>query len=116
MVRALAAVLLAGCTMITGVEVPEQTLTAACGMCIFKQPPVAGCYWAIEYEGSYYAVNGPVPKDHDSHGPEGMCTMPRRAVVAGTIRGEQIFATKFELLPADPSLTPAVAPAHDHAH
>jgi hypothetical protein len=113
---ALWAVWLAGCTMITGTPVPEQTLTAACGMCIFKQPPVAGCYWAIEYEGAYYAVNGPVPKDHDSHGPEGMCTMPRQAVVAGTIRGEQIFATKFELLPADPGQKPAETPAHDHAH
>ena len=102
------------CTAITGVEVQERTVTAACGECIFKQTAGKGCYWAVEIDGSYYPVNGPVPKDHDSHGPEGMCRLPRQAVVAGTIRSGQFFATKFELLPVDPGALPL--PEHDHIH
>lgn len=105
---------LVGCSAIFGVEVTDQTLTAACGMCVFGQPSPAGCYWAVEYEGAYFAVNGPVPKDHEAHGPEGMCTRPRKAVVSGRIRGEQIFATQFDLLPPEPLAEPFVAPAHTH--
>jgi hypothetical protein len=107
---------LAGCEKIFGREIPEQTLTVACGGCIFKQGMEHGCYWSAEVDGQYYAVNGPVPKDHDSHGPEGMCTLPRHAVVAGEIRGDQLFASKFDLLPvtdAERAAHPAPA-AHRH--
>ena len=116
MLRALAFTLLTGCSLITGVPIEEQTVTAACGMCIFKQMDVPRCYWAIEWEGEYYPVNGPTPEEHDSHGPEGMCTMPRQAVVSGKLRSGQLFADSFELLPADPTKRPADVPVHDHAH
>ncbi len=115
-VGALMGAYFAGCSAIFGVDVPEQTLTAACGMCVFGQPSPAGCYWAIEYEGSYYAVNGPLPKDHEAHGQDGMCTRPRKAVVAGTIRGEQIFASRFDLLPPEPLAEPFVPPKPAHVH
>ena len=107
---------MAGCHWITGTPVPEQVVTAACGMCVFKQTDVAGCYWAVEIDGDYYPVNGPVPADHDSHGPGGMCTMPRRARVAGKLRSGQLFADVFDLLPLDDGEVPVDAPAHEHAH
>jgi len=110
-----AALALSGCDRIFGVEVAEQTLPAACGMCVFKQTAYPGCYWSVAYEGAYYAVNGPTPQDHDAHAPDGMCSMQREAVVAGTIRGEQIFVSKFELVPVDPSAVPA-AGASTHQH
>ena len=107
---------LAGCDRIFGQELSEQTLTVACGGCIFKQGMEHGCYWSAEVGGRYYAVNGPVPKEHDSHGPEGMCTLPRHAVVAGEIRGQQLFVSKFELLPVtdEERVAQPVRAAHQH--
>ena len=108
--------LLAACSRIFGVQVPERTVTVACGMCVFHQEPAAGCYWAAEIDGEFYAVNGRTPPDHDAHGPGGMCTMPRQAVVAGELRGGQLFATRFDLLPLDPAAlaAPESLPKHQH--
>lgn len=117
--RARAALLLLGlgaCTAITGVPLVDQTVTAACGTCVFKRVDGHGCYWAVEWEGEYYPVNGPTPADHDAHGPEGMCTMARRAVVSGKLRGGQLYADRFELLPVDPTKVPAAPVEHSHAH
>ncbi|HMV69456.1 MAG TPA: DUF6370 family protein, partial [Myxococcota bacterium] len=108
--------LVGACSAIFGVDVPEQTVTAACGLCVFHDPDAKGCYWAVELDGAYYAVNGDTPADHEPHAPGGMCTMPRKAVVAGELRGKQLFASKFELLPVDPASLPAAdaLPAHQH--
>jgi hypothetical protein len=105
-----------GCSLITGVQLKDETVTAACGSCIFKELERYGCYWAIEWDGDYYPVNGQTPLDHNSHGPEGMCTMPRKAVVSGKLRSGQFFVDAFELLPVDPADVPANPPKHDHAH
>lgn len=96
-----------------GTEITERTVPAACGACTFKQP-IPACYWAVEIDGGIYAVNGKTPADHDAHGPEGMCRMRREAVVAGTLRGDTLYATKFELLPVAPGTPPA--PEHAHTH
>lgn len=104
-----------GCSWISGVPLDQETVTAACGSCVFKQE-TPGCYWAIEWEGDYYPVNGPLPKDHDSHGPEGMCLMARQAVVSGRIRGGQLYADRFELLPVAPGATQAPGTGHEHDH
>lgn len=105
---------LAGCGRIFGVEVPVQEVTAACGMCVFHQTEVPGCYWAVELDGAYYPVNGHLPKDHDAHAPGGMCTMPRRAVVSGTLRSGQLFADRFDLLPLDEGAAPPDVTPHTH--
>jgi hypothetical protein len=108
--------LLTSCSVITGVPLEAETVTAACGTCVFKRTEGQGCYWAVEWEGVYYPVNGHTPADHDAHGPEGMCTMPRKAIVSGKLRSGQLFADRFELLPVDPAQVPASPPVHDHPH
>lgn len=105
-----------GCDTIFGVTVPEQVVPAACGLCIFGQPSPAGCYWAVQLDGVTYPVNARTPEDHDAHGPEGMCTLPREARVAGKLRNGQLFADHFELLPLDPNAPKPSAPPHAHRH
>lgn len=90
--------LLPGCK--SGDAVPEQTITVACGMCIWGMTNTEGCEWAAELDGAHYLVRGPVPHDHVNHAPDGMCNMKRQAVVAGSIRGDLFVASKFDLLPA----------------
>ncbi len=104
-----------GCTGLLGERLDGETVTAACGLCIFRQE-ARGCYWAISWEGSYYPVNGPVPPDHDAHGPEGMCRVPRQAVVSGRIRKGQLYADSFELLPLAPGTVAPSGAAHAHDH
>ena len=101
-----------------GTSIHDQTVPAACGLCIFGQPSDFGCYWSIEWEGSYYAVNGHTPSDeeHPPHGPEGMCTVSRQARVSGTIRKGRFLADSFELLPYDPAAPTPSAPKHEHEH
>lgn len=108
----LAAWMLLGCGGGTPLERTE--LTVACGMCIFKLGPSNGCYWAAEVDGGHLPVTGPaIPMDHDSHGPGGMCTMPRTAIVTGTRYEDKIIADVFELQPVT---DPVAAPAHSHDH
>lgn len=108
-----AAVVLVGCS--TSTVVPEHTAKVGCGLCRFFIPDSRGCYWAIELDGQHYPVVGANPPDHDSHGPDGMCVMDRRAVVAGRVKRGQFIAEKFELLPAEGVDWDATPPAHSHA-
>ena len=99
------------------VQVQAQTLEVGCGTCMFKQANGQGCYWAAKVNGDVYPMRGKVlPSEADlpSHGPEGMCTMTRRAVVDGAVEGGLFNVTRFELLPPDPE-APRADP-HDHAH
>ncbi len=82
-------------------KVAEQTVTVACGACQFGMEDAGGCKWAAEIDGQHYMVNGPLPHDHNSHAPDGMCNMKRQAKVAGTIRDDLFVASSFELLPAE---------------
>lgn len=103
---------LLGCSSST--EVPEQEATVACGLCRFHMEGATSCFWAVELNGEHYPVVGANQPDHDSHGPDGMCVMDRRAVVAGELKRGQFIARRFELIPAegiDPSAAP---PAHTH--
>ncbi len=106
------ALLLAGCVF--GTSLDAATLPVACGMCVFKVQPPKGCYWAAEIDGTHLPVTGPgMPLDHDDHGPGGMCTMRREAVISGTRYADKIVADTFTLVPvADPA--PGVL--HDHKH
>ncbi|MBX2800108.1 MAG: hypothetical protein KTR31_20690 [Myxococcales bacterium] len=104
---------LLGCN--TGQIVPRQEATVGCGLCRFQIPGSASCYWAIELDGKRMPVVGAHTPGHEDHGPDGMCVMDRRAVVAGRVKRDQFLADTFELIPAD-GVDPAAAPAaHEHA-
>ncbi len=94
--------------------VPAQILVAGCSMCMFQQEPFQGCYWAVQFEDGHYFVDGPaLPKDHENHAPEGMCSVKREATVEGWIEGDRLMATRFELLPFEAGKHPQPAgPAH----
>lgn len=99
------------------VQVQGQTLTVGCGTCMFKQVGGRGCYWAAQVDGQTYPMQGdalPSEQELPSHGPEGMCTMERQAVVEGVVQGGILAVTRFELLPPDP--TAPTADPHDHDH
>ena len=90
----------------------NTTVEAGCGMCKYGVIGTQGCYWAIQWKGEMAVVQGEVPKDHENHGPEGMCNIKRMAKVSGTVRSGQFYSTQFELLPAqdvpdNPTFTPA---------
>jgi hypothetical protein len=104
--------------MFFGTALDDQKVTAACGLCIFGVPSNHGCYWSVEWDGEFYPVHGPAPgmDEHDAHGPEGMCTMPRQAVVSGRLRKGKLYADAFELLPVDPNAPKLDIPVHEHVH
>ncbi len=106
---------LAGGCRDAGVEVVAQQAEVACGTCVFQIPGGAGCFWAIELDGRHYWVQGVAPQDAvHAHGPEGMCTLARKATVEGRLVDDRFVATRFELLPLDG--TERRAGTHDHAH
>jgi len=99
------------------VMVEAETLRVGCGTCMFKQQGGRGCYWAAVVEGTTYPMQGealPSEQELPSHGPEGMCTMERQAVVSGAVQAGMLQVTAFELLPADAD-APRADP-HDHEH
>lgn len=97
------------------VELTDRTVTVACGACVFHMPDAAGCYWAAEIDGKYHWVQGVEPQDAtDGHAADGMCTMPRQAVVDGRIESDRLVVTSWELLPA--TNVPATPAGHGHAH
>ena len=93
----------------------DQQVTAGCALCLYQHEGVKGCLWAVEVGGGVYPVSGPLPEDHQAHGPEGMCVMHRRAIVTGEVRHGQFFATQFDLVPADPSIDKP-GRAHEQTH
>jgi hypothetical protein len=87
----------------TATAVASQTVVAGCQMCMFGAADAKGCFWAVELDGKNYLVEGDeLPKDHKSHGPEGMCTVKREVTVEGWIDGDAFVATQFDLLPFEP--------------
>ena len=82
--------------------IENREVTTACGRCVFGLPEATvGCPWAVEIDGRRYLVQGRVPEGHQNHAPDGICNMPRRAVVDGRIRGDKFISTRFELKPAE---------------
>ena len=104
-----------GCRAEPGTRISGQTLPVACAMCIFEMEGVRACLWAVEIDKQYYLAEGNLPKNHDAHGPEGMCTMQREAVVDGELIHGKFIAKRFDLRPVVgvPGQTRA-PPAHRH--
>lgn len=104
-----------GCRSEPGTRLSGETVRAGCAMCIFKMEGVRACLWAVQIGDQYYLAEGKVPKQHDAHGPEGMCTMEREAVVDGELIHGKFIATRFDLKPA--VYVPGQAPrAATHQH
>lgn len=83
--------------------IAEQTVVAGCSMCMFRDKPFTGCFWAVELGERRYLVEGDaLPEDHQSHAPDGMCSVKREVTVEGWIAGETFVATRFDLLPFEP--------------
>ena len=78
-----------------------DTLTVACGRCMFEMEGVEGCPWAAEIDGEHYLIRGRIPKDHSTHAPDGICNMRRKAVVDGELRDGELLVTRMELLPPE---------------
>lgn len=73
--------------------ITDQTVDAACGVCIYKMPGVTGCPLAIKIDGKAYLVEGAKWPNHD------YCDRNCRAVVSGKIEGDKFITTKFEAKP-----------------
>jgi hypothetical protein len=106
---------LAACTPAADATFEGDTLDVACGRCVFEMEGVQGCPWAAEIEGRHYLIRGPLPTDHSTHAPDGICNMTRQAVVDGELRDGELLATRFELLPPErvPE-QPRFGPADEH--
>jgi hypothetical protein len=78
----------------------DETITVACGKCVFNMD-VEGCPWAAEIDGTHYLVKGEVPSedDHDAHAADGMCRVPRKAVIHGQLRDGVLTVSKMKLIP-----------------
>ena len=81
-------------------DVAAETLTVACGRCVFGMD-VEGCPWAAKVDGQFFLVKGAVPSDdqHDAHAKDGMCNVPRKAVVRGRLENGVLTVTEMRLLP-----------------
>ncbi|MBW2274964.1 MAG: hypothetical protein JRG96_16980 [Deltaproteobacteria bacterium] len=90
---------LAACRPAADATFHGDILDVACGSCVFEMEGVQGCPWAAEIEGRHYLIRGPIPEDHSSHAPDGICNMTRQAVIEGELRGGELLATRMELLP-----------------
>lgn len=73
--------------------ITDQTVDAACGVCIYKMPGVTGCPLAIKIDGKAYLVEGAKWPNHD------YCDRNCQAVVSGKIEGDKFIATKFDAKP-----------------
>ncbi len=108
-----------GCSLVGEPEQAQQfrdeVLPVACGTCIYKIEGARGCFWSVQLGEEVFPLEGPVPEDHQAHGPEGMCVQQRRARVTGQVHHGQFQASAFELLPVDPSQDGPKVP-HEHVH
>lgn len=92
----------------------QETITVACGSCVFEMEGVEGCPLAAEIDGKHYLVRGALP-EHDSHEADGICNMKRAAIVDGELRGEFLVVSKIVFIPADSiPETPRFAPDEEH--
>jgi hypothetical protein len=77
-----------------------ERVTVGCGACIFEMENVHNCPWAAEIDGKHHLIVGEVPKGHDSHAAEGICSMRREAIVSGELRDGTLVVSSMELQPA----------------
>lgn len=79
-----------------------RIVEASCGECNFGMKHT-GCALAVKIDGKPYLVTGTPGLDSfgDAHAATGMCTVVRKAEVAGEIKDGKFAATTFKLLPVE---------------
>lgn len=81
-------------------EIKDKTVEASCAQCKFKVKEPQGCDLSIRLNGKVYFVDGTNLDAHgDAHEEDGFCNAIRQAKVSGTITGNRIAVTRFELKP-----------------
>ena len=83
-----------------GEALHNETITVGCARCVFEMEGAVGCPFAAEIDGKHYMIQGVVPEGHESHAPDGICNMRRKAVVDGRLRDGKLITTRLELLEA----------------
>lgn len=69
--------------------ISNQTVSAACGACIYKMAGVTGCPLAVKIDGKTYLVEGATWPNHD------YCDRECQATVTGKIEGDKFICTKL---------------------
>ncbi len=80
--------------------VKNKIVEASCAQCQFKVKEPRGCDLSIRMAGKVYFVDGTNLDAHgDAHEEDGFCNAIRQAKVSGTIEGDRIKVTQFDLKP-----------------
>ena len=80
--------------------IKNKNVEASCAQCQFKLKEPAGCDLSIRMNGRIYFVDGTNLDAHgDAHDEDGFCNAIRRANVTGTINGNRILVSRFDLKP-----------------
>ena len=77
-----------------------ERLTVGCAKCIFEMENAVNCPWAAEIDGEHHLIEGALPKGHNSHAADGMCSIRREAIVSGELRNGTLVVSSMELQPA----------------
>lgn len=108
------AIALAACGE-SGTEINNETVEVACASCQLEMEGAEGCFWAARIRGKTVTVRGDaLPREHDSHAPDGMCNVTRGAVVSGTLHDTWLDATRFDLQPVEPAANPEFTHEDEH--
>lgn len=81
-------------------NIKNKIVDVSCAQCQFKLKEPRGCDLAIRMNGQIYFVDGTNLDAHgDAHDEDGFCNAIRRVNVSGTINGNRILVSRFELKP-----------------
>jgi hypothetical protein len=71
--------------------ISDQTVDAACGVCIYKMDGLTGCPLAVKIDGKAYLVEGAEWPNHD------YCDRNCQAIVSGRIEGNKFIVSTLEV-------------------
>ena len=81
-------------------KIKQKIVEASCAQCKFQVKEPQGCDLAIRVKGKIYFVEGTNLDAHgDAHEEDGFCNAIRQAKVTGTIKGNRIQVSQFNLQP-----------------
>ncbi len=79
-----------------------QVVEASCGQCNFGLTDQKGCSLAVKINDKAYWVKGTsIEKHGDPHSTGGLCTLVRKAEVAGSVVDGKFEVSHFKLLPLE---------------
>ena len=81
--------------------IKNKLVEASCAQCQFKVKEPQGCDLSVRFQGKIYFVDGTNLDAHgDAHEADGFCNAIRQAKVSGTLEGNRIKVTQFDLRPS----------------